>query len=378
MPRNSKANKMPAEAPLDSNASLKTLEPFLVSPAQTLREVIVCLDQNAKGIALVLDDSQRLQATITDGDIRRAILSGADLEMPLQSLLEQRTSSEGRLPTTAPLGTPDAELIRLMDERSLRHIPLLDGAGRVVDLAMLGDLVKEYELPLSAVIMAGGGGTRLRPLTDTIPKPMLPVGAKPLLELIIGQLRRAGVLHLNLTTHYKSSVITEHFGDGAGFGVNLHYVHEEQPLGTAGALKLLNHRDQPLLVMNGDILTRLDFRAMLHFHREHHADMTVAVRQHEFCIPYGVVEAEGVSIKSITEKPIFKRFVNAGIYLLNPAVCALIPGGLRFDMPDLIKQAIAEGKRVVSFPVREYWLDIGQHADYQQAQEDIKTQEWAQ
>lgn len=342
------------------------LERFLMAPDRSLRDVIACIDQNARGIALIVDDGRRLIGTITDGDVRRAILAGTSLDAPIHALLAGRSAS----PLTAQRGEPDADLIHFMNRHSIRHLPLLDGDGRVADIALLGDLVKEYDLPLTAVVMAGGKGTRLHPLTETVPKPMLPVGDRPLLELIVEQLRTAGVRRLNLTTHYKKEIITEHFGDGRDFGMDIHYVDEEQPLGTAGALSLLPPRDEPLLVMNGDILCGVDFRALYDFHREQGADMTIAVREHEFQIPYGVVESEGARVRDLVEKPVLRHFVNAGIYLLNPELCALVPSGRRYDMPDLIRRLLDEGRPVVSFPVREYWLDIGQHADYERALSD--------
>jgi NDP-sugar pyrophosphorylase family protein len=204
---------------------------------------------------------------------------------------------------------------------------------------------------------------------------MLPVGDQPLLELIIEQLRQAGIRRVNLTTHYKGEIIARHFGDGRDFGVEIRYVKEDQPLGTAGALSLLDESDQPLLVVNGDILTRVDFRAMLDFHREHQAHMTVAVRQYEFRVPYGVIKTDGVAITGISEKPLARYFINAGIYLLNPKVCRFIPNGQSYDMTDLISRLVAAGRRVVGFPVREYWLDIGQVEDYQRALADVRNGE---
>jgi len=344
---------------------------FLVTPESSIHEVIACIDRNAKGIALVVDEMHRLIGTVTDGDIRRAILAGLNLDLPVQALLEFRASMPYS-PLTAPVGTPDAELLRMMNEYAIRHIPLLDETGRVVDIAFLSDLVREYELPLTAVVMAGGYGMRLRPLTEKLPKPLLPVGGRPLLELIIEQLRQVGIRRVNLTTHYKGDLIAQHFGDGRDFGLEIHYINEDQPLGTAGALGLLDISDDPLLVINGDILTRVDFRAMLEFHREQQADMTVAVRQYEFRFPYGVVETDGIAITGVLEKPVVRYFINAGIYLLNPEVCRFVPNGQPYNMPDLISRLIAESRRVVSFPIWEYWLDIGQSADYRQAQKDIQ------
>jgi NDP-sugar pyrophosphorylase family protein len=215
--------------------------------------------------------------------------------------------------------------------------------------------------------MAGGKGSRLHPLTAEMPKPMLQVGDRPLLEIIIERLRDAGIRNVKVTTHHHRQKITDHFGDGRGFGVELSYVEEDQPLGTAGGLGLMEPPTETTLVMNGDILTDVDVRAMLRYHREHEADLTVGVRQYELKVPYGVVECDGPVVKGLSEKPVLGLFVNAGIYLLEPAVFRLIPIGERFDMTDLMQRVLADGRPMVSFPIREDWLDIGQLADYEQA-----------
>ena len=347
------------------------LTKFLVSPDCSIREVITLIDTNTQGITLIVDEDKHLIGTVTDGDIRRTILSQIDLDLPVKVLLENRSSTPYPQPIVASSTTSETELIHLMNERGIRHIPILNLAKQVVDIAFLSDLMKEYELPLEAVVMAGGFGTRLRPLTENIPKPMLPVGDKPLLEIIINRLKKTGIRRVNLTTHYLGEVISQHFGNGKEFGVDIQYVEEKQPLGTAGALRLLEKPNEPLLVMNGDILTNLDFRAMLDFHHEQQAAMTVAVRANEIRIPYGVIELDGVEISNIKEKPIMRYFVNAGIYLLNPEIQELIPNNQNYDMPTLIERLIAEKRRVVSFPIHEYWLDIGQHPDYQKALTDV-------
>jgi dTDP-glucose pyrophosphorylase len=330
-----------------------------------------CLDRYGKGIALVLDTEGRLIATVTDGDIRRAVLARLDLDLEVTTLLESRGPAFRRAPITAAVGTPDEVLLHTMNEKGLRQIPIIDDEGKVTNLVLLTDLVKEYELPLRAVVMAGGFGTRLRPLTEEIPKPMLPVGDRPLLELIVEQLREAGIRQVNVATHYKGEVISEHFKDGQDFGVDIRYVKEDQPLGTVGALSLLEESEEPVLVINGDILTRVDFRAMLNFHREHNADLTIAVRQYELSVPYGVVMTDGVSVTDISEKPIVKQFINAGIYLLSPTVRRLIPNDQPYDIPDLIQRLLKDDQRVVCFPIREYWLDIGKADHYDQAKSDI-------
>lgn len=330
-----------------------------------------CIDRSARGIALVLDDRQYLLGTVTDGDIRRAILAGMDLELPISELLQQRQPAFAAGAITAPLGTDDTTLLVLMNEKSVRHIPLINDEGAVKDVAFLSELVKEYRLPLRAVVMAGGPGTRLLPLTKEVPKPMLPVGDKPLLEHIVQQLKHAGIHHVNFATYYKSEVITKYFKNGEDFDIDIRYVQEDQPLGTAGALSLLEDHDEPLLVINGDILTSLDFRALLIFHREHKADLTICVCPRDLKMSYGVVETDGVLVKGIVEKPVIKQFINAGIYLLNPQVRRLIPNGQPYDIPELIQRLIDENGTVVCFPIREYWRDIGMVDHYDQAQADI-------
>jgi len=349
------------------------LKALIVSPEASVREVMECIDRSAKGIALVLSDDNHLLATVTDGDIRRAILAGTDLNQKVHELIISPSPDFASSPITAAQQTDEAELLHLMNDKGIRQIPLVDEDERVVDIVMLSDLVKELEPPLRAIVMAGGYGTRLRPLTEAIPKPMLPLGTRPLLELIVEQLRDAGIKQVHVATHYKGDVISNHFKDGSDFGVDIQYVKEDQPLGTAGALGLLAESDEPLLVMNGDILTRVDFRSMLNFHNEHHADLTVAVRQYEFHVPYGVVLTDGVAITAISEKPIVKNFINAGIYLLAPSVKRYIPNGEPYDIPDLIQRLLKEGRTVVCFPIREYWLDIGKADHYDQAQADVAS-----
>ena len=349
------------------------LEALCLSAGATIRDAMACIDLNRSGIALVVAEDLRLLGTITDGDIRRAMLADVDLGAPVGELLErQRALEEGRpLPLTAPVGTDVTELIELMRRYEVRQIPLVDTAGRPESVALLHELIGGEGPPLRAVVMAGGFGTRLGALTDETPKPMLPVGDRPLLERIIEQLRDAGIRRVNLTTHYRAEAISSHFGDGRAFGVEIEYVAEEQPLGTAGALGLLE-ADEPVLVMNGDILTRVDFRAMHRFHDEHRAEMTVAVRPYEVRVPYGVVELADAAVSGIAEKPLFRGFVNAGIYLIDPGVLATVDPGERLEMPDLIRRLVDDGRRVVGFPLREYWLDIGQLADYEQALSDVE------
>lgn len=346
---------------------------FCVVPACSVRDTIACIDRNEKGIALVTDSGQRLLGTITDGDIRRAILSGISLDARADEVLVRKRG--GSKPVTALLGADPAQLVKLMHEKSVRQVPLVDADNRVMGLATMEDLVPEPMLPLRAMIMAGGKGTRLRPFTEDVPKPMLMVGDRPLMEHIVDHLRDAGIKRVSVATQYLAKKITDHFEDGSRFGVELDYVNEGEPHGTAGALGLMDPWSEPLLVINGDVLTQVNFRAMLAFHRENSADMTVAVSKYEMDVPFGVVQCEGALVQKLAEKPTYSLLVNAGIYLLEPSVHRCIPQHQRFDMTDLINSLLAEGRRVVSFPILEYWLDVGKPGDYERAKNDIKNLE---
>ena len=349
---------------------MQLLEKIFVTEQASLRSAMDCIDKGAKGIALVVDDQHRLLATLTDGDLRRAVLAGLSLDLPIASLIEGLRSQGRCHPVTLPAGSSREAILSEMQTRSVRQVPLVDERGRVIELAVLDELVGPLPVPVNAVVMAGGYGKRLMPLTSETPKPMLRVGEQPLLERLVQQLKQAGISRVNISTHYKSDQISEHFGNGEAFGVAVEYVSEEQPLGTAGALSLVSSED-PLLVINGDILTALDFRALLNFHFEHSAEMTVAVREYGLDVPYGVVETDGIHVTSVTEKPTVKLFVNAGIYLVSPSARKMVPSGQHFDMPQLIDALVKAGGKVISFPIWEYWLDIGRQEDYQRAQRDI-------
>ncbi len=345
---------------------------FCVRAADTIRDAVSRIDAMRLGIALVVDADGRLVGTVTDGDVRRAVLADVSLDRPVQMLLDSKADSPFPRPITALADAPPAALLALLQQYGVTHLPLVDAEGRPVDLVTTDDfLPAQGGAGLQAVIMAGGPGSRLRPLTEDVPKPMLPIGGRPLMEIIIEQLREAGIRRVNVTTHHRPEKITGHFGDGSNFGVEINYVEEDQPLGTAGALGLIASPTETLLVINGDILTQVGIRAMVTYHREHRADLTVAVRPYAVQVPYGVVESEGPRVTRLTEKPELRFFVNAGIYLVEPVVHGYIPGGDRFDMTDLIVRLIGAGRTVISFPLHEYWLDIGQHEDYERAQQDV-------
>lgn len=349
------------------------LTSFCIAGTSTVGAAAACMDRSRLGIVLVVDEERHLVGTVTDGDLRRAMLARLSLESPLATLLERKAGSAYAQPIAVPAGREPNYYLHVLQQHNILHVPVLDDSKRVVGLVSRDEFLPAQVFPLQAVIMAGGRGSRLFPLTENVPKPMLHVGEQPLLEIIIKQLRDSGVKHVNVTTHHCAEKIEEHFGDGREWGIDLRYVAEDRPLGTAGSLGLLDVPQETTLVINGDILTRVDFQAMYAFHRAQGADLTVAVRQYDVQIPFGVIECEGTAVRRLKEKPVLNFFVNAGIYLLEPVVYQHLVTGERMDMTDLIQALLNRGRQVASFPIREGWLDIGQPADYEQAQTLIKT-----
>lgn len=371
------AESRPVTAVKSSNGPRVDLSTLFLAPDATIGQACVCIDRSGRlSLALIVDELGRLLNTVSDGDIRRSLLAGLQLSDSIPTLIAIKSKTPHPLPVTAAVGTDGGTLINLMRARGVRQIPIVTHDGRVVDIVTLDDLLPEEPRVLHAVVMAGGFGTRLRPLTETIPKPMLPIGGRPLMELIIDQLRETGVTKINIATHYQAHKIVEHFGDGSGFGVDISYVNERDPLGSGGALGLMERPDEPLLVINGDILTDIDFRAMHTYHQEHNSMMTVAVRHYEMQVPYGIVDCAGTYVQALQEKPHLAFFVNAGIYLLEPSVHQYVPANQHLNMTDLIQTLLREKQTVVSFPMREYWLDIGHHNDYERAQKDVETGKW--
>ena len=351
----------------------ETLSSYCIGMQDTVSSAIAAVDRSGRvSIALIVNEQGRLLSTISDGDIRRGILQNISLDSPVSELLPIKARTPHPVPVTAPVGTDSATLLRMMQELSVRQIPLLDSEGRVKDVVILADLLPQVFAPLQAIVMAGGEGLRLRPLTNDVPKPMLPVGGKPLMEHIILKLRDTGIEKIDVATCYQSEKIKNYFGNGVAFGVSINYVDESKPLGTGGVLGLIEKPKHTVLVINGDILTDVDFKSMLLYHQEHRADLTVAVRRYEIQVPYGVVECEGTSIRKLKEKPQLPLLVNGGIYLLEPSVYDFIVPNESLNMTELISRLLASARNVVSFPIREYWLDIGQHDQYQQAMNDAR------
>lgn len=338
---------------------------LLIGPDDSLRQAIERIDAGGMQIALVVDAEHRLLGTISDGDVRRGILRGVALDSPASGVMN-------RTPTVASPGEDRDLLLAMMNARHLHRIPVVDRAGVLVGLETLDELVQPAPRDNLVVLMAGGLGARLRPLTEDIPKPMLMIGNRPILETILLNFIENGFRRFCFCVNYKADVVMNHFGDGARWGVEIRYVREREAMGTAGALSLLPETpDKPLIVMNGDLLTKTNFASLMDFHASHRAAATMCIREYDYQVPYGVVKLEDHRLISVEEKPVHRFFVNAGIYVLGPEAVAEIPPHA-FDMPSLFDKLVEKGREISVFPVREYWLDIGHLADLEKAHGDFE------
>ena len=336
----------------------------VVSPDTTLGDAIAKVDAAGLQVALVLAPDKSLLGILTDGNIRRAILAGKGLQAPVSSVMNVQ-------PTTVMASMPRGEMLALMRRKALHHLPVVDGAGRIAGLVTLDELIGASHRPNWVVLMAGGLGTRLQPLTDDCPKPLLEVGGKPILETILESFVEQGFKKIFLSVNYRADMIRNHFGAGDRWGVQVEYLNEGSRLGTAGGLSLLPERPTAsVVVMNGDLLTRPNFENILQFHVAQGAIATMVVREYDFQVPYGVVRLNGTQIEGIEEKPVQKFFVNAGIYVLSPQALDHLPTETCFDMPILFEHLIASGKTVSAYPLREYWLDVGRLDDFERAQRE--------
>ena len=331
----------------------------------TIREALTVLDKQAIQIVLVVSSEKKLIGTLTDGDVRRGLLKGKTLENSIESIVN----------TSPTIGkNNETELVwrQRIKRKSLRHLPIVSSENQIIGLyfhkSKQTTLIKN-----PVVLMLGGQGMRLRPLTETLPKPMLPIGNKPILETIVKHIAEQGFTEFYFCINYLGEKIKNYFGDGHEWGVNITYIEETKVMGTAGALSLLPKLpDLPLIVMNGDLLTKVDFRAFLNLHIEHKNSITACIREYSYQVPYGVVEMDGQEIKKLVEKPVQYYFVNAGIYCLNQSILESVPSNTIYDMPTLITDLKDKNNKLGGFPLTEYWKDIGHIPDYEQAQVDFE------
>lgn len=346
----------------------KQWQKVLISPNESIRSALRIINDEALRIALVIDDKGQLLGVLTDGDIRRGILNNIDLDEGVSRVMNKS-------PITATAETTKSQLLQLMSNRSILAIPIIDSqSGKVLGLETYETSLEKPSYKNPIFIMAGGFGTRLKPLTDHCPKPMLRVGDKPILETLLTQFIASGFENIYISTHYMPEYISDYFGDGSKWGVKITYVYEAEPLGTGGALGLLpkNLLDLPLIMINGDVLTTLNVEKLLQFHVDSKSIATMCVREYQYQIPYGVVRGKGNIITDMVEKPIQKFFVNAGIYVVDPEIYKNVAANIKIDMPTLLEQQIKMDKQVTMFPIHEYWLDIGRMDDFNKAQQDIQ------
>lgn len=338
---------------------------IIVQAEDTIRSALNVIDKEALRIALVVDQNQHLLGVITDGDIRRGLLRSLPLDSRVKEVMNVA-------PLTIQPNETKKKIIEIMEKNSVFALPIVEN-GKVIGLETLQEAMHKPQYNNPVFIMAGGFGTRLRPLTDNCPKPMLHIGDKPILETVIQRFINAGFVNFYISTHFMPEQIQAHFGDGSKWGINIHYVYEDSPLGTGGALGLLpkDMPDLPIIMMNGDVLTKMNFERLLEFHNENNAHATMCVREYDYQVPYGVINGKGNKIISMVEKPTQRFFINAGIYVVSQELARSVPLDHIIDMPTLLELHIGKQKDVLMFPIHEYWLDIGRMDDFNRAQADI-------
>lgn len=337
----------------------------LLSEDGTIADAVRILEAIPAHICLVVNRNGKLLGTITDGDVRRGLLRSLPLSAPAREVMKAT-------PTVGRMQDDGRTHLEAMQKVDILQLPLVDSEFRVTGLVTARELTEAKPCENWVVLMAGGMGLRLRPFTDETPKPMLTVGTKPLLETTLENFIQQNFRRFFISVNYLSEKVKDYLGDGSRWGCEIQYLEEKNKLGTAGALGLLPEKPMvPLIVMNGDVLTKVNFRHLLEFHREHKAAATMCVREYDFQVPYGVVNLNGTRINSLVEKPAYSFFVNAGIYVIEPDLVASIPQpAQRYDMTDLFEAAIKQGQETAAFPIREYWIDIGHLDDFDRAKSE--------
>jgi len=343
---------------------MRIVNDIKLSVNSTIKDALQTINNGGLQVAIVVDENDALVGTVTDGDIRRGLLNGLDLNSSVSLVVHKS-------PSVASVGDTKESILKIALAKKLHKIPLVDELGKLVGIEDIEDIIRPVSKTNRVVLMVGGLGTRLRPLTQDTPKPMLKVGNKPILQTIVEKFAEYGFVNITMCVNFNASIIRDYFGDGKEFGVNIDYVLEQKRMGTAGALSLLKERpSEPFFVMNGDLLTNVNFEHILNYHTRNKATATMCVREYDYEVPYGVVKMNDNKIIEIAEKPVQKFFVSAGIYMLSPEILDIIPQDEFYDMPTLFEKAIAQDKNVISFPIHEYWIDIGRLEEYQKANEE--------
>ena len=332
----------------------------------SVRDALIQLDQLASdAILMMVDEENHLVGSLTDGDLRRGFIKGLGFD----NLLEEFIQPD---PKFIFENEYDQDKITEFKNRNFKIVPILNQDRQIVDI--LNFRYRTTLLPVDAVLMAGGEGKRLRPLTEKTPKPLLLVGDKPIIEHNVDRLSNVGIENVYLSVNYLGEQLEAYFGDGSSKGINISYVRENKPLGTIGSVLLVDcFQHDEILVMNSDLLTNIDFADFYKFFKDSDADMAVAATTYQVDVPYAVLEAdEHQRVKSLKEKPKYTYFSNAGIYLIKKELLSMIPKGEFYDITDLMEKVLEMDYTLITYPINGYWLDIGKHEDYKKAQEDIK------
>lgn len=339
---------------------------IIVHDYVSIEDTLVVIDQGGARAVVVTSREGKLKGVVTDGDIRRALLNKVDLKASISHIMSVK-------PFVITDDTPSDIALDLLKLNRLMLLPVVDSSMKLVGVKTLTDLLDDNkpEFENRVVLMAGGLGTRLRPLTENCPKPLLKIGEKPILQRIVQNFTDVGFNHFYISVNYHAQMIMDYFKDGAELGAHIQYLVEDSPLGTAGSLGLIKEKmTAPFFVMNGDVLTNVDFVRMLEFHDMQNADITLCVREYATQVPFGVVNLDNSRVTHIHEKPVIEHFVNAGIYCISPKLHGVIPQNTFYDMTQLIDYALKNNLKVAGFPLREYWRDVGQLHDFEAANRD--------
>lgn len=349
---------------------MSNLSNILIIENSSIKKAMELISINKKGIVIVVNFENKVIGTVTDGDIRRHLFEKNSIDEPITSIMNKN-------PILSHKNTSLSNIINLMRVKSLKQIPIINEKNQIIDLVTIEDILIQSEKKISnkIVIMAGGYGKRLNDLTNETPKPMLKVGNKPILEIILEKFYSQGFFNIYISTMYKANIIENYFQDGSIFGVNISYLREDEKnrLGTAGILSRINKssNNKPIIVINGDIITDIDFNKLLNFHNESKNNFTICARKFEYTIPYGVIENTDSRLINFKEKPSYSFSINAGIYVISPKVLNIIPENTYFDMDNLIKNLLSNGEKINTYDINGYWIDIGKIEDYNKVNQDF-------
>ena len=340
---------------------MKNFTNLLVKDNLIILEAIKKLDKNNIKFLIVVDRSGKLVGTITDGDIRRGLLRGITTNQKTSDIMRKN-------PFFLKFGENKDIAIKMMKRHKIVYLPIVDKRMKVIELEILKQSNDKKKMN-PVLIMAGGFGTRLMPLTENIPKPMLIIGNRPILETILMKLAKEGFENFYISVHYKSEIIKNYFKDGSSFGIKISYLQEKKPLGTGGAISLLPFKEinKPIIVMNGDIITDLNFNSLIEFHQNNKAFATVCCSKYTIKVPYGVITQKNNEMTSLIEKPSQDFFINAGIYIFNKGILALLNSN-KMDITDVLNKINRSKKKISVFPIHEKWIDIGHHKEFKLAQ----------